>query len=275
MADRPRSLGFATDLELLLLQGSTVQARDGYLVVHTPANPTYHWGNHLVLEAAPAPGSLAAWLAVFREEHPGATHVAIGIDDPAARLSSEEAGALGLEIEGDVVLSTSSLGPVSVPDGVELRLLEPGADEQWSALVDLELGSYDGPDPASHRVFVERRLAGHRGLVAAGHGVWCAAYVDDGTPVANLGIFALPGGLARYQDVMTDAAYRRRGIAGALVGYAGHHALSELGARTLVIVADREGPAIGVYRRAGFTDAGDQWALYRGYADAGRVPQPS
>ena len=162
-----------------------------------------------------------------------------------------------------------------MPDGIELRLLDPASEEQWQALVDLELGSYDGPDAASHRVFVERRLAGHRGLVTGGYGVWCAAYADDGRPVANLGIFALPDGLARFQDVMTDAAYRRRGIAGALLRYAGHHALSALGARTLVIVADREGPAIGVYCRAGFTDAGDQWAIYRGYADAGRAPQPS
>lgn len=109
MAERPRSLGFATDVGLLRLQGSTVQARDGYLVVRTPANPTYHWGNHLILDQAPAPGSLAAWLAVFREEHPGAAHVAIGIDDPDAVLVPAEAGALGLEIERDVVLSTIAL----------------------------------------------------------------------------------------------------------------------------------------------------------------------
>jgi ribosomal protein S18 acetylase RimI-like enzyme len=271
---RPRALGFGTDLVLLRQQGSTVQERDGYLAVRTPANPTYHWGNFLLLDQAPAPGSLGAWLAVFREEHPGAKHVAIGIDDPDGEPDPAEAEARGLAVERDVVLTTTTLEPGPWPGDVDLRTLDPASDAAWAALADLEMASFETADPAAHRVFVERRLAGHRASVRAGHGAWCAAYRPDGTPVSTLGIFAAGDGVARFQDVATLAAYRRRGLAGALVRYAGALARDRLGVRGLVIVADPAGPAIGVYRRAGFTDHSAQWALYRPEA-ATRVPGPS
>ena len=51
-----RSLGYRTDLALLTLGGSTVQQRDGYLVVRTPANPLHWWGNFLLLPYLPTPG---------------------------------------------------------------------------------------------------------------------------------------------------------------------------------------------------------------------------
>ncbi len=264
MPDRPRSPGFATDLALLGFQGSTVEERDDYLVVRTPANPTYHWGNCLILDRAPEPGSLASWVAAFDREHPGAGHVAIGIDDPATVIDPAEAAAVHLEAERDVVLTAPALEPPAEIDGVALRVLDAGRDEAWADLVTMEIGSYDGPDPEGHALFLTRRYAGHRQLVETGRGAWFAAYLPDGRPVASLGCFAVGAGLARYQDVMTDADHRRRGIAAALLRYAGRWALAREGVRALVIVADPEGPAIGVYRRAGFTELAEQWALYRG-----------
>ncbi|MDQ1528945.1 MAG: hypothetical protein QOH77_735, partial [Actinomycetota bacterium] len=66
------SLGFRSDLMLLALQGSDIEQRDGYLVVRTPTNPTFHWGNFLLLGDAPEPGSVRRWIAAFRREFPGA-----------------------------------------------------------------------------------------------------------------------------------------------------------------------------------------------------------
>ncbi len=90
-----RSPGYATDLALLAREGGEVDDRGDHLVVRTPANPTFHWGNCLLLRSAPEPGTLADWLEVFRAAHPGARHVAIGIDDPAADPSADEAVPLG------------------------------------------------------------------------------------------------------------------------------------------------------------------------------------
>ena len=71
-------------------------------------------------------------------------------------------------------------------------------------------------------------------------------------------------GLARYQDVETDPAARRRGLAGTLVWHAGRYAREAFGAGTLVIVADPAEEAIRVYRGCGFTDAQSQFSFARG-----------
>lgn len=265
-SDRPRSPGFATDLALLRLQGSLVEEHADHLVVRTPANPTYHWGNCLILDTAPDSGRIGDWVSVFAREFPNARHVAIGIDDPDARIEGSEAAAHGLSIEGDVVLMTARPAPVPEIEGIVFGTLDVGDDGAWAALVDLELADL-GPDVDAAtredmRVFRSRRFAGHRALAAAGHGDWYAAFTGDGEPIATLGLFGLPDGRARYQDVLTHPAYRRRGIAAGLVAHAGHRQLAR-GSRSLLIVADPDGPAIGTYRRAGFADHVRQWALYR------------
>lgn len=254
------SPGHATGLEILILQGSTVERHPGYRVVRTPANPTYHWGNFLLVDGATAPGSLAGWVSTFRAEHPTAAHVAIGIDDPDPQLDPAEAAELGLAIEHDQTLTASRLSAVESVPGVELSPVDPGTDAPWAALVEMELLDLEGGDVAGHRVFLERRYAGHRALSAAGHGSWYAAWVGD-RPVSTLGLFRLPSGRARYQQVMTAPDYRHRGIAGALLRFAAHDQQAQ-GAGELVIVADPEGPAIGLYRRAGFVDVAPEWALY-------------
>ena len=45
-----RSLGFRTDLRLLEMTGSEIEDRGTHLVIRTPANPTYFWGNFLLLK---------------------------------------------------------------------------------------------------------------------------------------------------------------------------------------------------------------------------------
>jgi GNAT superfamily N-acetyltransferase len=258
-----RSLGYSTDLALLQRQGGLVEERDGYVVARMPANPTYHWGNCLIVREAPAPGTLADWLDVFAEEHPGAGHVAIGLDDPSSDPDPAEAVPLGVEIERDMVLTARASEPPDVPDGVELVHVRPDDDAAWERLVELEMTDDLVGTPDQHRHFLRRRYAGHRALVREGHGTWCAAVLDDGSPVATLGIFDAGGGRARYQQVMTHPDHRRQGLAGALVRFAGAFAVDSLGARELVIVADLYGPAIGVYRSAGFSDHQAQSALYR------------
>lgn len=71
------------------------------------------------------------------------------------------------------------------------------------------------------------------------------------------------GGLARYQNVGTLTAFRRRGIAGRLVRAGAALAAARWGCDGLVIVADADGPAIGLYRRLGFQDAETQLQITR------------
>ena len=74
------SLGFATDLALRVLEGAEITDRGDYLVVRIPDNPTFYWGNFLLLAGWPEPGTGNSWLARFAAEFPHAGHIALGVD---------------------------------------------------------------------------------------------------------------------------------------------------------------------------------------------------
>src|SRR6476620_4531681 len=75
-----RSLGYRTDLALLRLGGCVVEGRGTHLVVRTPANPTFHWGNYLLLPRPPEPGHAAHWVETFAREFPEPLPRACGVD---------------------------------------------------------------------------------------------------------------------------------------------------------------------------------------------------
>ena len=94
----------------------------------------------------------------------------------------------------------------------------------------------------------------NRSLVAGGHGQWFGAFMGD-TLVAQMGIVSAAPSLARFQSVETHPDYRGRGLAGTLAHHVSCYGLEELGAQTLVMVADPEYLAIKIYRAIGFTDS--------------------
>jgi predicted GNAT family acetyltransferase len=117
-------------------------------------------------------------------------------------------------------------------------------------------------DGYSTPTFLEAQVRSARQLTEDGHATWFGAFCD-GRLVSTLGIAGDGRGLARYQNVETHPDWRRRGLAGRLVYDAGTFALEELGARTLVMVADPDYAAIRLYRALGFTDGETQARLTR------------
>ena len=65
------SLGFRTDLALLERAGSTIEDCGDHLVVRSPSNPTFYWGNFLLLDHVPAADRVDAWLDRFVAALPG------------------------------------------------------------------------------------------------------------------------------------------------------------------------------------------------------------
>ena len=74
------SLGYRTDLALLQLGGTQVEDRGDHLVLRSPHNPTFWWGNFLLLSQVPAAADTDRWLERFAAEFPDAEHVALGFD---------------------------------------------------------------------------------------------------------------------------------------------------------------------------------------------------
>ena len=249
-----RSLGFRTDLILRRLAGASVEDRGDHIVVTTAANPGFWWGNFLLL--AEPPGDIGPWVAAFADAFPDARHVAIGVDGTDGHTGDTS----GLEAEVDVVLTATDFARRPPNPYQKVRTLQ--SDEDWRQAVELQLVSHERPAGPTHTEFVQRRVAETRALVEAGHGTWFGAF-PDGTLRAALGVVTDGSGIARYQNVETQPEFRRQGLATRLVYEAGVHALEELGAQTLVIVADPDDEAIRIYRAAGFADQERQVQLMR------------
>lgn len=248
------SPAWRTDIALLQASGSSVEHHADHCMVATPANPAYQWGNFLLLRQVPAAGDLDRWLAVFDAAFPGSGHVAIGLDGDESDL--DVFAARGFDTDVSAVMTTDRLHPApTTADGVVLRRL--GSDDDWAQRVALAVACDAGANGPAFAEFARLRALGERTLVEAGLGDWFGAF-DDDRMVAGLGIFRAGPGLARYQEVETHPAHRRRGLARVLVHAAGTHALNALGSATLVIVADPSYHAYRLYEQAGFRRTGSQ-----------------
>ncbi len=249
---RVTSLGWQTDLALRELEGAEVVTGADHVLVRTPTLRDFRWGNFLLLPAAPERGDAERWIARFKDAFPGADYVAIGIDRAPAQASAlDELVALGLRVEVHAVLTTSRLQEPAkqAPSAVAIRPVR--SDGDWRMAVDLSVATDEREDRASHRDYAERRMAAIRRACETGRGAWFGAF-RDGEMHAGLGIFDAGAGLARFQAVDTHPAHRRQGLASHLLFAAGRYALTQLGARTLVIAADPEYHAIEIYRSLGF-----------------------
>lgn len=254
------SLGFRTDLALRKMAGSVIDDHGSYLVVRSPANRGFHWGNFVLLDAPPRQADAGRWAAVFAREFPGAAYTALGVDGTGGDAGDASAlELLGVAADVSSVLTATRLPPLarSAPDA-DVRPL--AGDEDWADALDLRLACAEAPS-AEYRAFAESRTAECRALCEAGHGAWFGAFVD-GRMRAGAGLFTDEGGTARFQVVETHPEFRRRGLASSVVHQAGRWGLRERGARTLVIVADPEYHAIRMYRGLGFTDTERQVQLY-------------
>jgi GNAT superfamily N-acetyltransferase len=256
------SLGYRTDLMIRRMEGSEITDCRDHIVVRSPAHPAYWWGNFLLLAAAPKARETAKWLARFAEVFPAAGHVALGIDttQPDAADGSGLQAA-GLRIERNTVMTAPDLREPPDRDFLaDYRAL--AGEEDWRQSLDLRLAADEGGEFDVTRAFYEQRTADARRLAENGHGAWFGAFAG-GRLVAQLGVFSDGSGIARYQNVETHPAWRRRGLAGTLVWHAGRWAFDHLGARTLAIVADPAAGAIRVYRSVGFADAETQIGFQR------------
>jgi hypothetical protein len=232
------SLGFQTDLMVRGLEGSEIIDHPDHVTVRSPANPEFWWGNFVLLPTQAAHGPARPWLELFRAEFPGAGHLALGVDGTGGPGSDLHSFAeTGLEVNRESVLTAPALREPPRPNrDAEYRPL--AGDSDWRQAVELQATSDAAGGGPATRAFTEARYAARRRATEAGHGAWFGAF-RNGELLAQLGIFAL-GPLARYQDVGTHPAAQRQGLAGTLVWVAGQYALGQLGARTLVILADPE-----------------------------------
>ena len=251
------SLAFRTDLALLAAQGAVVTVEPGATAVRMPGNPAFRWGNFLLV---PEAGDPAARIRRHAAAFPGTGFTTIGVDDPHAVLDEGAWLTAGFTIERHAVLVADRAPAVAGPAVRPLR-----SDADWAVETAIAVALDEDPDGAVDPVqaaFSRRRTVEKRRLVEAGRAVWLGAEVD-GVVVATAGVADAGDGTARFQDVQTDAGHRRRGCASALIAEGVRTAAAAFGSVRFVLVAEREGPAIGLYRRLGFRETETQLQLTR------------
>ena len=242
-----RSLALTTELGLAATRGR-ITDRGDYLVVETPDDPIYYFGNYLVLPHAPQVGEVAFWTRRFAEEFddtPGIKHVAFRWDGITGDTGAvQELRDAGFTIEVDAVLVADEVQHVE--SAYEIRTLTP---DEIPETGDLAWAVSDWHDE-QNRAFLDRRASWQQRLVARGLAKFWGAFDADELG-GSLGLVPL-GSVARYQDVVVRAEYRRRGLASALLSASARDAL-ESGADRVVIVAIENGDAARLYARLGFS----------------------
>ncbi len=240
-----RSVGLATDVELAATRG-VVSDHENYLVISTPDDPTYYFGNLLVFPAAPQVGEVGYWSRKFTEElgkDPAIRHITFRWDGITGDLGAvDELRVAGFTVEVTQVMTARAVTAPRV--AIEVRALTTA---EVALTAELEYRDADRHDDV-HLKFLQRRALWKQSLVASGRAMWFGAF-DRGDLVGSLGLVAL-GARARYQDVQTAATHRKRGIASALLAAAAREVLPSI--QQLVIVAEPGSDAARVYERAGF-----------------------
>jgi ribosomal protein S18 acetylase RimI-like enzyme len=240
-----------------------VVRRDRYVVVRSPSNPSHYWGNSLLFDDPPVAGDRESWERCFELEfatEPRVRHRTFAWDrvDGASGEAHEEFVVHGYRLERRVGLVAGLNSVHAHPranDEVTIRALNSGADSDahlWAQVLELQVASRDERlDEDEYRAFGRRRLADLRALFRGGRGAWYVALGAEGNVVGSCGI-VVTGSRGRFQAVDTAAAHRRRGVCSRLVVEAAKDATERYGARRLLIAADPDYHALGLYESLGF-----------------------
>jgi len=121
------SLANRTDLAMLERSGSRITDRGTHLVVRTPDNPAFWWGNFLLLPDPPTDDEAAAdWLREFEREFPDARHRTFGIDGTDGTVDDlAPFTAIGMEAEASSVMTAHAVHEPPTTGGSRSRWRRP------------------------------------------------------------------------------------------------------------------------------------------------------
>ncbi len=248
-----QSLGYRTDLIFAKFDGLILD-RGGYLVILTPTNPDFYWGNFLLFTNPPGEGDLENWKTIFAEEIGSqlkVSHLAFGWDTLDGELGDVQPFLdEGFNLSQSVVLSTAQ---VTIPPKYNQEVvIRPLTDDwEWEQATQNQVAcrppehSLDG-----FQVFQQKQMLRYRQMTRAGLGLWFGAFLENQL-VADLGVFTV-GRIGRFQQVGTHPDFRRRGICGRLVYETSRYAFEQMEVETLVMVADENYHAAKIYESVGF-----------------------
>ncbi len=251
--------------------GAVIAERADCIVVRTPDNPAYYWGNCLVLPAGPGDDELDRWLQRFDHEvvrqNAACAHVALGINAPYRQEQLPRWRAAGFEIHISEVMRLAPgqlREPAEAARGdVVIRTIDFSCEVP--AIIELECTDTDIFEPVGYRTHRQLRFLRHAQMHDEGRLHWFGAWCD-GVLAAACGLMrerAQPGSVARFQHVYTHPDWRRRGLCTTLIAAVSTYAWQQWQVAELIMLADPDDVAIGIYRALGYAAIDSEWLLQR------------
>ena len=246
---RIESLGLRTDFMFYRFFSELIDRSDR-VVVRTPDNPSFHWGNLIVYPEGPSGNDYQRWTRDFKEEFdelPLVRHMTFTWDSVSSRTDTREFVREGFEYGATTVLvAEGSLSPQYPNREVDLKIAQ--SDDDWRGISEFHIRLNPlGQDVDEYRKVAEQQFAEYRRMTKQGFGNWYFATFENRI-VADLGLFD-EDGVARFQNIETAPEWRRRGIAQTLMAFAADSSR----AKTFVVQADSDDSVVDLYKSLGFT----------------------
>jgi hypothetical protein len=196
-----RSVGYRSDLIFTNFDGEVFDRGD-YLVVKTPVNPNYFWGNLLIFDRSPRVGDFEKWKTIFVKEFddPRIYHLTFAWDSPEGDTGQvSEFLENGFNLDKGVVLTAQKVqAPKKMHSLVVVKPIE--SNQEWEDSIRVQTACGGGTlSKQQWEGFYRSQMDRYRKMVQIGLGQWFGAFVN-GKIVGGLGIFT-DEEIGRYQIV--------------------------------------------------------------------------
>jgi uncharacterized protein YrzB (UPF0473 family) len=254
------SLALVTDLILLKFESEIIK-KDDYIVIKTPSQPDYFWGNFLIFSKPPKKEDFITWKEIykteFESEEPNFFTLTWDSEevDKESIISFEKDGfSLGL----DITLATCHpVKPSRFNEKVVVKPIE--TNEEWAMIPEVHFDKDSPKSKTAQMGFAEKRIESFREFTKKGVAHRFGAFLN-GKLVGDLGLF-YENEVARFDLVATHSDYLRQGICQTLVYLSSIYMQKHYKVLKLVIVADDDYYAIDVYKKVGFKPIQKNYSL--------------
>ncbi len=250
-----QSLEINTDLHINRFSG-TVTDKGDYIVVHTPSNPGYYYGNYLVFNKPPGKNDYEKWMALFKKEIYDKNHsnhvlfrwdTIIGDTGYVSKFKENN-----FDIEENILLSTHVVNqPLHYNTEITIRVLK--TDSEWEMAINNQILCRDENTSGSlpdFTKFKQKQFEQYRLMCKNKLCEWFGVFIKDQL-VADMGVF-LVNGAGHFDNVGTAPEFRRQGICGSAIYKISKQYLDSKKAHTLMMVADENYHAARIYESVGF-----------------------
>ena len=266
-----QDLGYYTDL--FLLEEATVSYKVNRImgkdtVVESPENPTYYFGNFILLEKPPT-NEDKDWLEKYFDKefahNKDVQHYTFcwrgnpNNDSTEKSLDYSAFTDAGYELEENLVMilhKDELIPPKNTNTNVTIRPFS--TDEDWTQWMDVELAERaPGHNEDGYRAYLTKQMKMYQNLNKKNSGSFYGAFLE-GELVAYAGLF-FKSKIGRFQNVRTKSNFRKQGICNTLLFEMCKQGITHLDG--LVICADRYYHAKKIYENLGFKHRETQMSL--------------